>query len=354
MSMKKLFKILGCIAAAAVVLAAAFLGVMTAWEYRPEAVENIEVPEAMAEGRMMKEGQTLSILSLNTGYCGLSKDENFFMDGGTKVAPDSRELVERNISGISQILADAQTDIYFLQEVDVNSKRSYHIDQTEAYSSELGMPGIFAYDFNAKFVPYPFPMIGKVESGLYTMTGYKVTEASRIALPESFSWPIKTCNLKRCILMSRLPVEGTDKELVLMNFHLEAYDSGEGKIAQTRLLASLIQEEYEKGNYVIAGGDFNQTIEGIDKYPIWNTEDWVPGTLMNSDLPEHFSFAVSDNAPTCRLLNGPYSGNYQDSQVYVIDGFIVSDNMDLVSVENIDVGFEYSDHQPVRLTVKLK
>ena len=352
--MKKFFKIIGGILGVIVILAAIFLGVMTAWEYRPHAVEALDVPEAMASGEVLSEGDAVSVLTFNTGYAGLSKDEDFFMDGGTKVAPESRELVENNVAGMAKIMQDQQADIYFLQEVDVNSKRSYHIDQTEVYSSELGLPGIFAYNFNAKIMPYPIPMIGHVESGLYTMTGYQINAADRIALPESFSWPIKTCNLKRCMMVSRIPVSGTDKELVLINFHLEAYDSGEGKIAQTKQLASLLEEEYAKGNYVIAGGDFNQTFEGIDKYPIWNEDDWVPGTLANADLPEHFAFAVSDNAPTCRLLNGPYSGNYQDSQVFVIDGFIVSDNLNVEQVENVDVGFEYSDHQPVRLEVKLQ
>ncbi len=351
--MKKILKVIGGLLLVIVILAAAFLGLMTAWEYRPAAEEPLQVPEAMAEGEPLAAGSSFSVLSFNTGYAGLSKDEDFFMDGGTKVEPETRELVEQNIAGISGILADQHTEIYMLQEVDVNSDRSYNIDQTEAYSSELGLPGLFAYNFKAKIVPYPIPMIGKVESGLYTMTGFKTASASRIALPESFSWPVKTCNLKRCILISRIPVEGTDKELVLMNFHLEAYDSGEGKIAQTKLLASLLQGEYEKGNYVIAGGDFNQIFEGIDKYPIWE-DDWVPGMIMNADLPEHYAFAVRDNVPTCRLLNGPYSGNYQDSQVFVIDGFVVSDNIQVDSVENIDVGFEYSDHQPVRLAVTLK
>ena len=58
--------------------------------------------------------------------------------------------------------------------------------------------------------------------------------------------------------------------------------------------------------------------------------------------------------PTCRLLNGPYSGNYDDSQVYVLDGFIVSDNLKIDQVENIDTQFEYTDHQPVKLNVTLK
>lgn len=127
----------------------------------------------------------------------------------------------------------------------------------------------------------------------------------------------------------------------------------EGKIAQSRMLAEKLQEEYEKGNYVIAGGDFNQTFEGIDTYPILDTDNWTPGEIGEDDIPEGFSFAVSDNVPTCRLLNGPYSGNYEDSQVYVLDGFIVSDNLEILDIENIDTEFQYSDHQPVRLTVKL-
>lgn len=63
---------------------------------------------------------------------------------------------------------------------------------------------------------------------------------------------------------------------------------------------------------------------------------------------------MSDNAPTCRLLNGPYSGNYEESQVYVLDGFIVSDNINVEQVENIDIQFEYTDHQPVRGCFEMK
>ena len=70
------------------------------------------------------------------------------------------------------------------------------------------------------------------------------------------------------MLETRIPVDGSDKELVLINFHLEAYDSGEGKVAQMKQLSEKLQEEYAKGNYVIAGGDFNQTFEGMDTYPI--------------------------------------------------------------------------------------
>ncbi len=348
---KKVFKGIGFVLLAIVVLAAIFIGYLTIREYRPKPVEKLN---GKTNNKELKKDELFTILSYNTGYAGLSKDEDFFMDGGKKVAPESKQLVETNLNGISNILKKENSDIYFLQEVDVDSNRSYHIDEQKFYEEKLGMPGNFACNFKCDFVPYPLPPIGKVTSGLVTLTNYKVTEASRIALPESFKWPVKTCNLKRCMLEERIPVEGTNKELVLINFHLEAYDSGEGKIAQSKMLAEKLKKEYEKGNYVIAGGDFNQTFEGMDTYPIHDKESWVPGQVRADELEEGFSFAVSDNVPTCRLLNAPYTGSYEKSQVYVIDGFIVSDNIEVADVTNIDTNFEFTDHQPVRLSVKLK
>ena len=122
----------------------------------------------------------------------------------------------------------------------------------------------------------------------------------------------------------------------------------------SKMLAEKLELEYEKGNYVIAGGDFNQTFEGMDKYPILDKENWTPGIIGHEDIPDGFSFAVADNVPTCRLLNEAYSGNYTDSQVYVLDGFIVSDNVKVDEIRNIDMDFTYADHQPVRLQVTLQ
>ena len=323
---------------------------LTIREYRPEAEETLAVPSG---SETPAPGSSLEILTFNTGYAGLDKTQDFFMDGGSQVQPDSRQEVEENLQGIAGILKEHPADVYFLQEVDLDSKRSYRIDQQAYYQENLDLPGVFACNFKCDFIPYPLPPIGKVESGILTMTDLAVSSASRISLPESFFWPVKTCNLKRCMLETRIPLTGTDRELVLINFHLEAYDSGEGKIRQSQMLAEKLQKEYEAGNYVIAGGDFNQTFEGIDKYPLKDTDNWAPGVIGEDSLPEHFSFAVDDSYPTCRLLNEPYSGSFDTSQVYVLDGFLVSDNIKVNQVSVINTDFAYTDHQPVRLEVRL-
>ena len=142
---------------------------------------------------------------------------------------------------------------------------------------------------------------------------------------------------------------------MLINLHLEAYDSGEGKIAQTRQLREFMQSEYEKGNYVIAAGDFNEIFPGTEAiYPNEHPENWMPGTLEEDSIPEGFSYVYDAAVPTCRLLNQPYNpSDTANTQYYVIDGMVVSPNVKVESVETLDCAFTYSDHNPVKVTFSL-
>ena len=276
------------------------------------------------------------------------------MDGGKMTRPESLADVEKNAKGILSALNLRKADIYLLQEVDLNSYRSHGMNQGEYFRRGLGyaFSTAFAYNYKCPFVPIPLPPMGKMEAGIATLTSHLMGEdAERISLPCPFSWPVSAANLKRCLLVTRIDVEGTDKQLVLVNLHLEAYDDGEGKIAQTKLLMQILQEEYEKGNFVIAGGDFNQTFPGgLDAFPIKDTDKWMPGVLDSEMLPEGWQFACDSTTPTCRLLDQPYN---EACQLYLIDGFILSPNVQLDGVQTVDLGFEYSDHNPVRLNVTL-
>ena len=106
---------------------------------------------------------------------------------------------------------------------------------------------------------------------------------------------------------------------------------------------------------MIAGGDFNQTFPGgLDSYPVVNSAFWAPGTLTEDMLPAGWSFAYSLDVPSCRLLNQPYNpADTVNTQYYVIDGFILSPNVELETVETLDLGFADSDHNPVHISVKL-
>ena len=240
--------------------------------------------------------------------------------------------------------------------MDIGSDRSHRIDQRTALRDVVeGAEGIFAYNFNSLYVPFPLPPIGHVESGLYTLSRAPARQAERLSLPCPFSWPLRIANLKRCLLVARIPVEGTERELVLINLHLEAYDSGEGKVAQTRRLAELLQAERARGNYVIAGGDFNQCFTSVDAslYPVMEGE-WTPGEIAPADLGEGFTALMDPSAPTCRSLRTPYAGERDGYQFYMIDGFVVSDNIGVREMNTVDLDFACTDHNPVRLVFEMK
>ena len=351
--MKKLFKILFrtlAIVLGAVVLAAVvFFGYLSVTEFRPADVEAVPV-EGNSDTAL--ERTTFTVLSWNVGYCGLGEESDFFMDGGTQVHPLSAELVEKNLAGINTGLRDLLTDFVLLQEVDTDSTRS-GVDEKAAFGKDW--TSAYAMNFSTKFVPYPWPPIGKVNSGLQTLSRCGITEASRISLPCPFSWPVSMVNLKRCLLVSRIDLAGSDRELVLVNLHLEAYDDGEGKIAQSRQLREFLENEYSQGNYVIAGGDWNQIFPDSEKaWPNTHKELWTPGYLDEGELSEGWQYVWDDSVPTCRLLNQPYDpADAANTQYYVIDGFLVSPNLRVDGVQTLDEGFAFTDHNPVKLTVTL-
>ena len=360
--MNRIAKIILTPVLAATIGTGGLLGWLTGTEYKPAPVEAVEQSAAADSStlRRVRSGQELTVLSWNIGYGGLGKGSDFFMDGGKNTRSADQAQVRAYLDGISASIRDSDADLVLLQEVDANSSRTYGIDERELLNMEKD-GAAYALNYACPFVPNPNTLIihplGKIYSGLYTIADdLAVDRSERIALPCPFSWPLRIANLKRCLLASYLPVEGSDRQLVLVNLHLEAYDDGEGKIAQTNQLRDFIESEYAKGNYVIAGGDFNQVFPGsLEVYPNTHEENWKPGVLDEALLPAGWTLAYDLSTPTCRLLNQPYDpGDTAGTQHYVIDGLILSPNVQLKNVETLDAGFENSDHNPVRTQVVLE
>ncbi|MBR6401928.1 MAG: endonuclease [Eubacterium sp.] len=405
-AVKKFFKVIGIILGVIIIAFLGFLGWLTAVEYKPEAVEKVSVDDTHGSAKNLTEGDEFSIMTWNIGYGCLGDNADFFMDGGTNVITATPERRDVNIAGMKGTIMAANPDILFFQEIDRDADRSYNKDELVELSDGLsemldnqsdseipemqemqnilgddvkveienvsesakdngagnGYSTSFAYNFKVNYVPYPIPdTIGKVNAGISIFSKYSVSDAERISLPCPFSWPIRTINLKRCLLVNRIPVKNaegaeTGKELVLVNLHLEAYDNGEGKAAQTEQLRAFLQEEYDKGNYVIAGGDFNQKFSSIDTsmYPEYDGM-WKCGEIDTSVFGEHFQFEMDNSKPTCRSLDRPISGADRNGfQYYMIDGFIVSDNIEVSALQTVETLFAPSDHNPVMMQLKLK
>ena len=358
-SLGKLFRILGSILGLLLILAVTLVVVLTVTEFKPEARETLEV---VSDGKTSaaRIGSPLRVMTWNIGYGALGNNADFFLDGGSSVHTASADRVNRNIDGIVSVTKALNADVCFFQEVDTQALRSHFVNEPEEISNrlfardEVSRDHTFAYNYRSLFIPYPIPPIGTVNAGIYTTSRYSITSSERVQLPCPFTWPESVGNLKRCLVVSRVPVEGSRKELVLVNLHLEAYDSGEGKAAQTAMLRELLEEEAAKGNYVIAAGDFNQSFSNADisEYPVYEGK-WQAGQIDVSEFP-NFQMLMDTSEPSCRSLDQPYAGSDRENfQYYVIDGFICSKNIQVNDVKTHNDEFKSSDHNPVTLDAVL-
>jgi endonuclease/exonuclease/phosphatase family metal-dependent hydrolase len=196
--------------------------------------------------------------------------------------------------------------------------------------------------------------MGTAHGGLLTFSKYDSTLTTRYALPGQEPWPRQLAELDRCIIEDRMLVDG-GKELILINAHLSAYDKG-GNIRKQQLdfLNKHIVKEYEAGNYVIVGGDWNHVIPGTDPKLFKWIEQWPNWCVVMPEelMPQEFKWAVDKDVPTVRQNSKAYQEG--ENFVAVIDGLLVSPNVEIVKVEGHDLGFENSDHNPVTGTFILK
>ncbi|MCR5102392.1 MAG: endonuclease [Butyrivibrio sp.] len=353
---RKCLKFILAVLLIAVLFVCGFVAYLTITQYDPEPEETV-MPVGNGNS-VLSSGDTIKFLTWNAGYGALGDNADFFMDGGSMVYTAEKDRVESNMNTLSSEIGKIDPNIIFVQEIDVEADRSYKIDETEYLRKSFPeMASTFSTNFKVNYVPYPIPPIGQVYSGLLTLSDYDISYATRYSLPSSFTWPISVANLKRGLLVSHIDIADSDKELVLIDLHLEAYDEGDGKIAQTNFLCNILKSEYDKGNYVIAGGDFNQVFSNVDTsaYPMLDEEGiWEAGTIDVTSFGNNFTCITDSSCPTCRSLDKVYEGADKDNfQYYVIDGYIVSDNITINSVETQNLGFVCSDHNPVVMSVTL-
>lgn len=327
-------------------------------QFNPPPVEDVTVvkPKTGTAPSTLNDS-TFTFLIWNLGYGGLGKEVDYFLDGG-KMVTSPKQHVFKNNAGITNFLSqNKDVDFILLQEVDRKGKRSWNIDQAEEFASVLPNYNYsYTVNFDIKFLSYPyFNPIGRVYGGLQTLSKYTPIETKRIALPNITDIPRKWFYLKRCVLMQRYKL-ANGKDLVVINPHFEAYDKGGTvKKQQREVVKKILLDEYGKGNYVVLGGDWNIAPPGFNVHQWEHTkkiED--PGYLANNDsiyIPG-WNYAFDPTTATNRANDM----TYVEGQTYktIIDYFYVSPNIQVDKINAIDLGFNYSDHNPVKMKVTLK
>ena len=314
-------------------------------------------PAGNAEKQSVNRGQIYTIVTQNLGFGAYSQDFTFFMDGGKESWGRSEEEVTANVTEGALTAKGYDPDFVLFQEVDFDSTRSYHIDESKLIMDQFAKYDYTtAVNYHSAFLMYPLTKPhGSSNSEIMTLSRYDITAGLRRSLPISTGIS-KLLDLDRCYSKSRVAIAG-GKELVLYNVHLSAYGgSDEIRAGQMTMLFNDMKEEYDAGNYCVCGGDFNHDFTGT------STQDLNPGTgstdfgwaqpfpadMLPSCITRCTNYATLE--PTCRNCDVPYvEGNF----TIIVDGFLVTENVTCVSVENVNKKFVYSDHNPVKMQFRL-
>ena len=331
-------------------------------DYQPEEITLVK-PDQTAQTTIITT-DTISLLTWNIGYGGLGSESDFFyadgrifLSGGMMIRPPEK-VVNKNIAGFLKTIKEHPADLYLLQEVDQAAKRSYYNNQYAAigevhptYERSFGTNLLTAYSP----VPLlePWRTYGYTNSGLATYSRFAASQITRLQLPGKFSWPSRLFLLDRCALEHRYPTDN-GKELIVYNIHNSAYDKdGSIKRQQTEYLKKRWLDEYEAGNYVVIGGDWNQVP------PNFAANFFRPQTPVEGNpniapelMPAEWRWIFDPTVPTVRDTREIYTE--KETFTGLIDFFLVSPNIRALKVTAIDLNFQYSDHQPVKVELLLQ
>ena len=375
---KKVIKITGIILLALVIVLAAYIIYLYASYHRIPDNQELQVEEISQNteaGNELTTEKNYSALTYNIGFGAYTPDFSFFMDGGKSSWAKSKDSVKETIKGAGELVASKDPDFALVQEIDLDATRSYHVNEYSILKENIPAYNcVFAQNYDSAFLFYPFTQPhGKSKAGLALFSKYPITGSLRRSFPISTSFT-KFFDLDRCYSISRVPVDN-GKELVIFELHMSAYGNSDAiREGQIRMLSEDMQKEYEAGNYVICGGDFNHDLKAADTQSkasdASNNTQTDPGDsaepeswaypFPRSELPEHFSFCLDQLSEDEKnnLWNSARNADmeYVPGETYTVtlDGFIISDNVECTKYENVNTGYSYSDHDPVYMEFQLK
>lgn len=311
----------------------------------PARFETIPVSIALAPTQADPAQEELTILSWNLGYAGLGAEADFFMDGGRQYRPASGKLVDKNLDGIIGFLSNTPADLLVLQEV---AKTSWITRQRDVLGSlQKALPHLqwtYSDDLKTAWVSWPL----RIRIGNATASKVAVIQAETRALPLEKNFVAGIFRKHYRMHIVRL-----FPDWVVVNVHLSAFDSLEDDVRSQQLQAVLdfATAEYAAGNRVVVGGDWNFTLVE-SSFPHQTAEEFL---FWIRDLPDWarldgWRWIADPLVPSVRTMQQAYVEGI--NHTLVIDGFLVSPNVEVVRFGTVDMGFAYSDHQPTLLTVR--
>ncbi len=338
-------------------------GTLTDWVPEKEAPALVVPPSSGQAAQAVVDRGVVRLLTWNVGYGGLGDKDFFFYNRGDffwtepgTVRP-SLERIAANLSGQRLTVANTLSDIFLLQEVDSAARRSHYVNELDTLrTARADYVSAFAPNFKSGRVPLPifqpWDHYGAVTGGLLSLSRYRPSASTRLQLPGEHPWPTKLFQLDRCALRQEFATR-SGRTLVVYNVHLSAYDKdGSVRRQQMDALREWATADYQAGNYVVIGGDWNQLPPGFNWFSLNPTVERVelPVTIGFDYMPAGWKYAYDPGVATVRSSDQPYDAHR--TRRSLIDFYLLSPNLRIRQVKGLEQSFQYSDHQPVYLEVE--
>ncbi|MEO9474541.1 MAG: endonuclease/exonuclease/phosphatase family protein [Cyclobacteriaceae bacterium] len=275
---------------------------------------------------------TIVVTTFNIGY----------LSGMTNNLPVDREkdFFDTNLSGAIGLLKSQNPDIIGFQEIDVQSARSFEVDQLEAICSALLFPQAYlSINWDVKYLPFPYwppsQHFGKIISAQGIASRFPMSNDTTLVLKK----PADNDNMYNAFYIDRLiqkvDLEIGGKQVKLMNLHLEAFVDN-SREEQAGVVKKEI-EKYSDKMPVIVIGDFN----GRPEYEDINSE--AMQAIMSA---QHIKSAISEKD----YRENPeafYTFSSGDPN-QMIDYILYNENyIDCIEARVISEAGEISDHLPL-------
>ena len=240
---KKVLKTIGVLLGFIVVIVLGYIIYLYASYHRIEDNKSLSVESHTETKQTLTTGKQYSAITYNIGFGAYTPDFSFFMDGGKSSWAKSKKSVLKTVKNAGNLTKSYDPDFALIEEIDLNSTRSYHVNEYSILKKCLkNYDTVFAQNYDSAFLFYPFTQPhGSSKAGLALFSRYPIKDSLR-----------------------RIPVDN-GKYLVIFQLHMSAYgNSDKIRKGQIRMLSADMKKEYEAGNYVLCGGDFNHDLKAAE------------------------------------------------------------------------------------------
>ncbi|MEM0981016.1 MAG: endonuclease/exonuclease/phosphatase family protein [Cyanobacteria bacterium P01_H01_bin.58] len=281
--------------------------------------------------------EEITVVSYNIGYLsGLTNNQ---------AITRTQQLYDDNLATAIAALQEVQPDILALQEVDIDSQRSFEINQVEAIGQTLSYPQqAIAINWDKRYVPFPFwppaAHFGSIVSGQAVLSRFPITAHERRVLEKVASNPFyyNALYLDRLAQVAELTVG--ERTLIVINIHLEAFDNAT-RSNQTTFVRQLA-ETYAQDHPVLLLGDFNSALNRP-----------AEGTPTIAQMVESASF--SSAVPVEDFTKMEQFTFPADIPAYKLDYiFYTPETLELLDVEVLTNAEQASDHLPLMAQFRLR